>query len=62
MGVGRGNGEDDLIHTVLPYGICDPVSATDDRHATQKFTMTAGIIINNALNMHGYELTRFRFF
>ena len=60
--VGGRNGENDLINAVLSYGICNFVSASNDRYTTKEFAMTAGIIINNALNMHGYELTGFRFF
>ena len=51
MGVRRGNGEDDLIHTVLPYGICNFISATDDRHAPEEFTMASRIIIDNAFGI-----------
>ena len=51
MGIGRGNGEDDLIHIVLSYGVCNLVSATDDRHAPEEFTMATGIIIDNAFGI-----------
>ena len=51
MGIGRGNGEDDLIHIVLSHGVCDLVSATDDRHAPEEFTMAAGIIIDNTFGV-----------
>ena len=62
MGIGRGNGEDDLIHIVLSYGVCDLVSATDDRHAPEEFTMTAGVIIDNAFGIEVQIAAGFDFF
>ena len=51
MGISRGNSEDDFIHIILSYGIRDLVSATDDRHTPEEFTMASGIIINNTLGV-----------
>ena len=49
---GRRNCEDDLINTISSHSIQNTLSAANDRHATHKFAVASGLVIDNALGPH----------
>ena len=49
---GRRNCEDDLINTISSHSIQNTISATDDRYSAHQFTVTSGLVIDNAFGPH----------